>query len=485
MSNVRTLEWTLGFRNHATGKFLTQETFGFALNCNGTSLKKKQTVTLMSAPDGSVHIRTHLNKYMYGDKDGKVKGDADAPSKDTQWTIEPQADGTWALKSAFGFYFHGAGDNLTAFVKELPADGKWVVVLAMHPQINLYNMMRKRFVHLSEGELHCDEDIPWGEDALLTLIFFDEHPEGRYGLVASNGKYLTASGRLVDSPSGETEFLLGFHDDQISFCDANRQYLSCVGAKGVLKVNKKNITKDELFMIQDSEPQFTIVSHKGKQVSVRSGVEVKADQTTVEDSERFQLEITPDGKGHLLTNKLFYWTVGSDGVISLSAKAKGADTALTVVYNGNTTKFIGPNGKYITVKPNGALVANGDGSEESAFFTFTIINRPELVLRGQFGFVGLKGASGRVECNKSRGEIFQLQPNNGAYFLRANGKYWTVDQDGVAAVSSTGVPFFLEFVEESKVMIKHADSGKYLEGEQNGGFKASGSSKNINTLWEF
>lgn len=190
------------------------------LHPQGKTLKKKQTFTLVSH-DGSVHIRTHLNKFMYGDKDGNVHGDAESPSAETQWTILPQADGTWALKTAHGFFFHGAGDKLTAFIggDDVPADGKWVVHLAMHPQINLYNVMRKRFVHLEAGELRCTEDVPWGEDALLTIEFYDEHPEGRYGIMSCDGKYLESSGRLVDQPNARCQFLIGFHDDQISLCD--------------------------------------------------------------------------------------------------------------------------------------------------------------------------------------------------------------------------------------------------------------------------
>jgi fascin 1 len=68
---------------------------------------------------------------------------------------------------------------------------------------------------------------------------------------------------------------------------------------------------------------------------------------------------------------------------------------------GNRVKFIGANGKHVTVRSNGGLVANGNGSDPTSLFTLTIINRPEIVLRGQFGFVGVKGASGRVEVNRS------------------------------------------------------------------------------------
>jgi len=36
--SVKALEWTLGLRNHASGKFLTQEGFGLVMNAKGTSL---------------------------------------------------------------------------------------------------------------------------------------------------------------------------------------------------------------------------------------------------------------------------------------------------------------------------------------------------------------------------------------------------------------------------------------------------------------
>jgi len=487
MSEVHALEWTLGLRNHASGKFLTQETFGFAMNANGKQLKKKQTLTLMSSPDGSVHIRTHLGKYLYGDRDGNVAGDADSPSADTEWTIEPQADGTWALKSAHGFYFHGTGDKLTAFVKELPADGKWTVVLAMHPQINLYSVMRKRYVHYQNGELHCNEDVPWGDDALITLVFFDEHAEGRYGLMACNGQYLTASGRLTDAAGADAQFLLGFHDDQISLRDAGGSYLSCVGGNGLLKVNKQRITKDELFVIQDSEPQFTIKSNsQNKQVSVRSGLEVKANQADVTDQERFQMEVGADGTVHFMTNKLKYWAVQDDNSVAAIETKKGAKTGFNVVYQDNRVRFVSTsNGKYIKVKPNGSLMANGDGSEAEGIFTMTIINRPELVLRGQYGFMGIKPESRRVTCNAARGAIYTLTPVDGAYTLSLDGQAWSAEPDGVEAKSAVGKHFILEFVESSKCLIKDCESGKYLEGEQNGGVKATGQGKSINTLWEF
>jgi len=480
----------MGFRNRASGKYLTQETFGYSLNAQSAVLKKKQIFYLLPA-EGGVYIKTHLGRFMYGKADGKWLADLEVPNKDCVWTIEPRPDGTWALKTAFGFYANAKGEDLSAFTKEIPADmsGDWVVHLAMHPQINLQNIMRKQYVHLEGGELRANEDVPWGEDALLTFVFFEEHPSGRYGFMASNGQFLSSSGQLVASPTRDAQFLLGFHDDCISLRDEQGSYLSCIGAQGTLKTGKSitKVTRNELFKITDSEPQFVITSSTGKFVSIRCGIEVKADQPVVSDKERFQFEVDPAGSGKagFKCDNSTYFSVAADGTVSATGKGKGPAELFTVQYHGTRVKFIGSNGKFITVKPNGSLIANGNGSDPTSLFTFTLINRPELVLRGQFGFVGVKGASGRIEVNRSHPDTFTVVCADGAYNLIHEGKYWTVDRDGVAATSSSPVNFYFEFIERSKFLIKHADSGKYLEGEQAGGFRATGSEVNANTLWEY
>lgn len=480
------LEWTLGLKNQSTGKYLTQETFGFRLNANGAGLKKKQTLTLIST-DGGVHLRTHLDRFLYGDKDGNFKGDAENPSAETLWQIHPQPDGAWAFQSAAGFFLEGTADKLSCFAKEVSKDGLYVVHLAMHPQVNVYNVMRKRYVHYvpEDKQLQCNEDVPWGEDALLTFVFFSEHQGGRYGFMSCNGQYLTDTGELVQQPNANCMFLLGFHDNQVSFRNEAGEYLSCVGGKGVLKVQKSKVSKDELFVIQDSEFQFVIVDDRGRHVSNRSSNEVKADQSTVTDLERFQLEVQQDGSVFIKNSRTKYWEIADDGVIFADNTSPNPNCRFQVVWKGTRASLIGPNGKGVTVAANGALKAIGSTSDAHDF-TWTLINRPEAVMRGPYGFVGIKGASGRVEVNRSVYDIFYLESNNGAYSFRTKaGQYWSVGPDGVEATSSQPVAFHLEFASPSKVLIKHADSGRYLQGEQNGGFRATGTEANANTLWEF
>lgn len=109
-------------------------------------------------------------------------------------------------------------------------------------------------------------------------------------------------------------------------------YLSCIGAAGTLKTGKSKVTRDELFQISDSEPQFVITASSGKKVSIRSSVEVKADQADVSHSEQFQLEVDPAGSGKVAfkTTKTTYWSVTGDGTIAASGKAKGPAELFTV-----------------------------------------------------------------------------------------------------------------------------------------------------------
>jgi len=351
--------------------------------------------------------------------------------------------------------------------------------------------MRKRFVHLEDGELHCNEDVPWGADALLTFVFYDDHPEGRYGFIASNGKYLNSNGTLQNQVSADCQFMLGFHDNLISLQDKDGAFLSCIGPKGVLKSckdKKERPGKDELFNVTDSEPQFVILPTllAGKFMSIRTSAEVKTDQKDESDAERFQLELDVNGQVSLRTSKTTFWGINADGTLIASATTKGPNEKFTVVWRNNRVFIQANNGKFLSVKSNGGVKADGAGAPNTdCEFTLKIINRPQLVLRGQFGFVGFKGASGRVEVNKSRADIFDLECEDGVYYFKgANGKFWGVDGDGVHCNSSSKVKFFLEFTERSKFLIK-TEAGLYLEGEQNGGFKATGKGAQINTLWEY
>lgn len=227
------LSWSFGLRNYE-GKYLTVETFNSLINCNSKVMKKKQIFFLEKADgENQVYIRTWANKYLAVDSDGNFSATSEDKSADAALTILPQPDGTWALVSHRMQYIHGSGDKMKALIDREIADKsttKFVVHLAMHPQVNIKNVNRKRYLHLNNNCITCDENVPWGDDAVLNLDF---NSDGSYSIQTAAGTFLHKDGGLTDSIGEDNKFVLEFHHSELAFkSKTSGQYLTCAGGDG-------------------------------------------------------------------------------------------------------------------------------------------------------------------------------------------------------------------------------------------------------------
>ena len=274
------LQYKVGLLNHQ-GKYLTAETFGFKVNASGTTMRKKQLWVVEQDPTETdvVYIRSHLGRYISTDKKGNVTCSEESPGANEKFTIQyqPGGSGKWAFKNLSNGYFFGATeDTVLCYEKAPTASEWWTVRLAVHPQLNLRNVNRKKYAHLSSesGRLQVDEVIPWGADALITLEFVG----GKYALKSCNSQYLTRGGQLVDeaSPASNNDllFTLEVRSGQysgVAFRDCNGKYLTAVGREAVMQSRNAVVGKDELFTLEDSHPQVFITAHNGKMVSTKQG----------------------------------------------------------------------------------------------------------------------------------------------------------------------------------------------------------------------
>ncbi len=167
------------------------------MNASAPSLKKKQIWTLEQVEqDGQVvYLRSHLGRYLASDKDGKVSCEAETKENDCRFLIVAQSDGRWALQSEpYMRFFGGSEDYLSCFAQTIGEAELWAMHLALHPQANLLSVARKRYAHLAcpEGEIAVNSNIPWGVDALLTLVYMD----GKYCLKTSDSRFLSNDGKL-------------------------------------------------------------------------------------------------------------------------------------------------------------------------------------------------------------------------------------------------------------------------------------------------
>ena len=486
-----TLKWTFGLINSGS-KYLTAEKFQSTVNCNGVTMKKKQIWTLENVSAGVIALKSSFGKYLSSDSSGKLNAGGEEIGGDQKFAFETQDDGKVAIKNVtHGRYIGGSGDQLSCYDQSVDGQNLYTLHLAMHPQINLRNVNRKTYVHLEDGELRCNEEIPWGYDSMLILEFYN----GKYALRAADTKYLSRTGQLVDEVNKDSAFTLIFRESQVAFKDCNGKYLTAVGATGSMMSRKDTIGKDELFTLEDSHPQVRLIASNGKYVSTRDKVtgEVRANQGEATDSEIFQMEAVDrsDRSGNVkwaihASNKQ-YWNVGDGHILIANQKDFSAPTAqFTVEWMGPMIALKGSNGKYISVTSNGKMASNKDAVDDTCKFVFEFINRPILVLRGDFGFVGVKGASGILECNRSQYDVFGVESDAGTYKIKgANGKFWKIEGDQTLSVNGDSpTDFYFELRAHTHMCIMA--NGQYLKGIQNGGFTANGGSAVAsNTLWEY
>lgn len=485
-----TLKWTVGLINSGQ-KYLTAEQFQGKVTCNGNTLKKKQIWTVENQGGEVIALKATTGKFLTSDKDGKLDCSGEDAGADQQFTFVTQDDGKVAIRSAtHGRYVGGSGDNMTGFDQSIGPTNLFTIQLAIHPQVNIRSVNRKTYMHYSESseEICCNELIPWGYDATIILEFY----QGKYALRAANTKYLKRTGELEEAVNQDTLYTVIFKGTQVAFRDCNGKYLTAVGAGAVVQSRKSTVGKDELFELMDSKPQIQLLASNGKLLSIREGIEVRAKQTEATDKEIFQMEpvSNTDFSGNVqwsfrsCNNK--FWESGTS-ITSDAPSASAASTHFTVEWKGEKIALKASNGKYVGIKPNGQMFPNYSELGDNCLFFFQFINRPILVIRGNYGFVGVKGTSGTLECNRSQYDVFLMTSDNlGKYaFKGANGKYFKIESDNTLSMNGDSPSeFFLELRALSRMLIV-APGGKMLKGQQNGGFTATGDSIEANTLWEY
>ena len=183
------------------------------------------------------------------------------------------------IRSAqYGTYFGGSEDKLICNEKAPRASEWWTVHLAVHPQVNLKNVNRKKYARFVPGDdekdtadtIQVKDIIPWGEEAIITLEF----AEGKYALKSCNNMYLDREGYLVEDRDENCVYTLQIRSGQYSgmaLKDCEGRFLTGVGMNATMQGRNTTVGKDELFTIEDSHPQVFFVAHNSKKVSIKQG----------------------------------------------------------------------------------------------------------------------------------------------------------------------------------------------------------------------
>ncbi|XP_076843392.1 fascin-2a [Brachyhypopomus gauderio] len=484
----KALKLQFGLINHEN-RYLTAETFGFKVNASSSYMKKKQLWTLeQDEQDGQVVLlRSHLGRYLAADKDGRVSCTAEEPDSDCRFLIAVQLNGRWALQSEpHRRYFGGSEDFLSCFAQAIGEAELWAVHLALHPQANLLSVARKRYARLSAAgaEISVDSNIPWGVDSLVTLVYTD----GKYCMKTRDNRFLSKGGELLKEYEPQTGFTLEIRSGKLAFKDTEGKYLAPTGPTGTLKSGRcTKPGKDELFDLEESHPQVVFQAANKRYVSIRQGVNIAANQDMETDMETFQMEINKETRKCMLkTNEGNYWTLDSLGGIQSTATEIEPNATFHVDWLGRAVALKASNGKYVSTKGNGQLAATGDTLGDGELFQLRLINRPILVLRGEFGFVCHHRSSNTLNVNRTTYDIFSLCFSDGAYHIKSgDGKFWYVSSSGlVCSDGDEPEDFTLELQDHGRLAIR-GKNGLYLRGDPSGALKCDADTVYDTSLWEY
>uniref|UniRef100_A0A4W3II28 Fascin-like n=1 Tax=Callorhinchus milii TaxID=7868 RepID=A0A4W3II28_CALMI len=369
-------------------KYLTAESFNFRVNASSTIMKVKQIWTIEFLKDNSclVHIRSSLRRYLASDNNGKVTCDQEAPSAYSNFVMITQADGKVSFQSdETKRYLGGAEDNITCFAQAVSESEKWVLHLAIHPNINLFSPGKKRYLRYDAASnvVRCDSELPWGPDCVMTLIF--DFKGTRSLSVPTLWNCNPQSLRLTTS-------LASFEGRVLS---SREGY--------VRSLKSDSPSKDELFSPDPSPGQVTIRSLlNAKYISIRSGEEHRwpeCGQPRHRVSTRARERMS-----ECMYNLLVSLAVLTD------------NCWFSLVYNGPRVGIKTSDGKFVTTKSNGQLAVAPGSSGPAQEFILQLTNRPLLILQSDYGFVGFGPGTSRLDGNRCTHEASKLSCDEDGYY---------------------------------------------------------------------
>ncbi|XP_072136229.1 fascin-like [Mobula birostris] len=472
-------------------KYLTGEVFNYKVNATGSSLKRNQIWNIEFTRKNSpvVHIKSSFNRYIAADKDGKITCDQVAPTPNCVFLITLHPDGRVSFQSEPSKrYLGGNQDNITCFAQAISESEKWVPHLVIHPSINMLNLGSDNYLRLNEKieQVCCDKCLPWGSDCVMTLYF--DIKEKKYAIRTKNGSFVAFSGKTEPEISYRTLYHLQINNGMICLKDIYGKFLS-VKDWTVTAIKTLNPSVDELFIIDPSPGQFSIMSLANKKyLSCNAGPNVYSNVDDANSAEIFQIMVHSTKKKVCIQHmSSYYLAVGAKGFIEICTELE-YNCWFQILYNGEKAALKTSDGRYVTVNNNGQLVVGPNSIEMQEEFILRLANRSQLILQCDFGFIGIMPRKRILVCNSPTYEASNITiTDNGFYQFKivSLGKYWEVDNEGFIKVTGKApVNFTIELITSGQIIIK-GPNGKYIVAKSDGSFKAIGEDARSATLFQY
>ncbi|KAH0502898.1 Fascin-3 [Microtus ochrogaster] len=387
-----------------------------------------------------IRLKSLQGLYLLCEADGTVCYGRPRTSHHGCFLLRFHRNGKWTLQCIIsGRYLESDGEVVFCNSRVLSAYHMWTPRPALHVHVILYSPTYRSYARADHtvGRIWVDAAVPCLEECGFLLHFHD----GCYHLETSTHHFLSLVDRLVPHRSSKTAFHMQVRPrGLVALCDGEGDAEVCAASE--------RLTPMSLFQYECDSASLTLQlrSANGYYLAQRRHRAIIADGYPQESNTFFRV----------------HWNCGK---IILQSSS----------------------GRFLSIASNGLLMANANIPGPNEELEIRFANRPFLILRGRYGYVGSSSDRDLIQCNMDQPDCIHLLPcRQGIYHFQAQGgSFWSITSFGTFRPWGKFALNFCIELQGSNLLTVLAPNGFYIRADRSGTLLADSGDITKECIWEF
>ncbi|XP_012520237.1 PREDICTED: fascin-3 [Propithecus coquereli] len=474
------------------GTYLTFEAYKNTVTATAKSLGRRQTCELLVSNEHEtqavVRLKSLQGFYLLCEGDGTVCYGQPKNSHHGCFLLHFHRNSKWTLQCLIsGRYLESNGENVFCNSRVLSAYHMWTPRPALHVHVILYSPIHRCYARTDPtvGRIWVDAAVPCLEECGFLLHFQD----GCYHLETSTHHFLSHVDRLVSQPSSQTAFHMQVRPGGlVALCDGEGGMLYPQGTHLLLGLGSNPVRGEEWFILQHCPTWVSLRSKTRRFISVTYDAEVHATSERLTPMSLFQFECDSESPTlQLRAATGYYLAQRHHKIVMANGHPLESDTFFRVQWNYGRIILQSLSGHFLGIAANGLLMASASLPGPNEEFGIRLANRPFLVLRGRYGYVGSSSERDLIQCNMDQPDCIHLLPcRQGIYHFQAQGgSFWSITSFGTFRPWGKFALNFCIELQGSNLLTVLAPNGFYIRADRSGTLLADSEDITKECIWEF
>ncbi|XP_054420108.1 fascin-3 [Pteronotus mesoamericanus] len=474
------------------GSYLTYEPYKNTVTATAKGLGRRQTWEILVSNEHDtqavVRLRGLQGLYLLCEADGSLCYDRPRTSHHGCFLLRFHRNGKWTLQCIIsGRYLESDGQDVFCNSRVLSAYHMWTPRPALHVHVILYSPLNHCYARADPtvGRVWVDAPVPCLGECGFLLHFQD----GCYHLETSTHCFLSHLDRLVSQPSTQTAFHMQVRPGGlVALSDGEGGMLYAQGPRLLLGLGSSPHRGEEWFILQRCPTWVSLRARTRKFLSVIYDVEVYAASEHLTSMSLFQFESDNESPAlQLRSANGCYLAQRRHRAVLANGHPLESDTFFRMHWNCGRIILQSPNGRFLGIAPNSLLMASATIPGPNEEFGIRLANRPFLILRGRYGYVGLSPERDLMQCNMDQPNCIHLLPcRQGIYHFQAQGgSFWSITSFGTFRPWGKFALNFCIELQGSNLLTVLAPNGFYMRSDRSGTLLADSEYITKECIWEF